>query len=81
MHDGVAISTRLLREEHLPSLAALRVKMKEARKKAGDDDFSRLLCHEYSLCAYSVHVRTHMRTNKLFRFLVTVYVKSCKYLF
>ena len=51
-----------VREEHSPSRAA-RVKMKEARKKAGDDDFSRLLCHEYSLCACSMHARTRMRTH------------------
>ena len=50
-------------EEHSPSRAASRVKMKEARKKAGDDDFSRLLCHEYSLCACLTHARTRMRTH------------------
>ena len=49
-----------VREEHSPSRAASRVKMKEARKKAGDDDFSRLLCHEYSLCACScTHTHAH----------------------
>ena len=52
-----------VREEHSPSRAASRVKMKEARKKAGDDDFSRLLCHEYSLCACLMHARTRMRTH------------------
>ena len=44
-----------VREEHSPSRAASRVKMKEARKKVDDDDFSRLLCHEYSLCACLMH--------------------------
>ena len=63
MRSFQQLTAARVREEHSPSRAALRVKIKEARKKAGDDDFSRLLCHEYSLSACLMHERTRMRTH------------------